>query len=491
MQSLCLPRGYKGFSIIWEIPMSETKTIETRVPGFWSSLREAVMGTSQDFTEGAIERAIVLLAVPMVLEMCMESTFGVVDVFWVAHLGADAIATVGLTETCLMILFCIALGLSMGATAMVARRIGEKDEDAAGVVAVQAVVVGLVVSTITAVLGYIFASDLLRVMGGTENVVKIGSGYTRMIFAGSATIFLLFLINAVFRGAGDAATAMRVLWLANIVNICLNPCLIFGLGPFPHLGVTGSAVGTTIGRGIGVAFQLWILLSGRGRLVVRRSHWRLNLGVMVRLVRLSMNAIFQYFVQMASWIAVVRIIATFGSAAAAANTLAIKIIVFAILPSWGMSNAAATLVGQNLGAGKPERAELAVWRTGFYNMLFLGSVGLVFIAFAERIIGWFTGDPAVFPIAVSGLRLLSYGYVSYAYGMVITAAFNGAGDTFTPTVLNLVCFWACQIPVAWLLAFHTSLGPRGVFIAVVISDSLLALLGILCFRRGTWKKTVV
>jgi putative MATE family efflux protein len=454
-------------------------------------LREAVVGTRQDFTEGSIGRAIILLAVPMVLEMCMESLFGVVDVFWVAHLGADAIATVGLTETALTLLFVIALGLGMGATALVARRIGEKDEGAAAVVAVQAIAVGLLVSAVTAIVGYSYASDLLRVMGGSENVVRIGTGYTRMILAGSATIFLLFLINAVFRGAGDAATAMRALWLANIVNICLNPCLIFGLGPFPHLGVTGSAVGTTIGRGIGVAFQLWILLSGRGRLVVRGSHWRLNLGVMFRLVRLSLNAIFQYFVQMASWIAVVRIIASFGSAAAAANTLAIKIIIFAILPSWGMSNAAATLVGQNLGAGKPERAELAVWRTGFYNMLFLGSVGLVFIAFAEQIIGWFTSDPAVAPIAVSGLRLLSYGYVSYAYGMVVTAAFNGAGDTATPTLLNLISFWLFQIPIAWLLAFHTSLGPRGVFIAVVIGDTLLALLAILCFRRGKWKKVSV
>jgi putative MATE family efflux protein len=468
-----------------------SQVADAPVPGFWSSLREAIVGTTQDFTEGSIGRAIILLAVPMVLEMCMESLFGVVDVFWVAHLGADAIATVGLTETALTLLFVIALGLGMGATALVARRIGEKDEEAAAVVAVQAIAVGLLVSVVTAIVGYSYAPDLLRLMGGSENVVSIGTGYTRMILAGSATIFLLFLINAVFRGAGDAATAMRALWIANIVNICLNPCLIFGLGPFPHLGVTGSAVGTTIGRGIGVAFQLWVLLSGRGRLVVRSSHWRINLGVMLRLVRLSMNAIFQYFVQMASWIAVVRIIASFGSAAAAANTLAIKIIVFAILPSWGMSNAAATLVGQNLGAGKPDRAELAVWRTGFYNMLFLGSVGLVFIAFAEQIIGWFTSDPAVVPIAVSGLRLLSYGYVSYAYGMVVTAAFNGAGDTATPTFLNLISFWLCQIPIAWLLAFHTSLGPRGVFVAVVIGDSLLALLAILCFRRGKWKKIAV
>jgi putative MATE family efflux protein len=470
--------------------MSES-TIETRAPGFWSSLREALMGSSQDFTEGSIGRAIVLLAVPMVLEMCMESLFGVVDVFWVAHLGANAITTVGLTETGLTLVYVIALGLGMGATALVARRVGEKDEAAAGVVAVQAILAGLLIAALAAGLGYSLAPNLLRVMGGSEDVVQTGVGYTRMIFGGSATIFLLFLINAVFRGAGDAATAMRALWLANIVNICLNPCLIFGIGPFPRLGVTGSAVGTTIGRGAGVLFQLWILTSGRSRLRVRPAQIRLDLAVMLRLVRLSLSAMFQYLVQMASWIGLVRIMASFGSAAVAANTLAIRIIVFAILPSWGMSNAAATLVGQNLGAGKPDRAERSAWLTGFYNMLFLGGIGLVFIAFADQIIGLFTHDPAVVPLAVSGLRLLSYGYVSYAYGMVMTAAFNGAGDTVTPTILNLVCFWVCQIPVAWFLAFHTSLGPRGVFLTVVISDSLLALLSILLFRRGTWKQTRV
>jgi len=471
--------------------MSDAQALEARVPGFWRSLRDAVMGTTHDYTDGSIGRAIVLLAVPMVLEMCMESLFGVVDVFWVAHLGADAITTVGLTETSLLVIFVIAMGLSMGATAMVARRIGEKDEASAGVVAVQAIIVGLVVSSIIAVLGYTYAPQLLEVMGASPAVVKLGSGYTRMILGGSATIFLLFLINAVFRGAGDAAIAMRVLWLANLVNICLNPCLIFGVGPFPKLGVTGSAVGTTIGRGIGVLFQIWMLTSGRGRIALHLSQLRADFEVMYRLVRLSLNAIFQFLVQMASWIGVVRIIATFGSAATAANTLAIRIIVFAILPSWGLSNAAATLVGQNLGAGKPDRAEQSVWRTGFYNMLFLGGVGLIFIAFAEKIIGLFTSDPAVAPLAVSGLRLLSYGYISYAYGMVITAAFNGAGDTATPTVLNLICFWVCQIPLAWILAFRTSLGPRGVFIAVVVGDSLLALFGILLFRRGKWKKTVV
>jgi putative MATE family efflux protein len=472
--------------------MSESSsTIQVRTPGLWSSLREAVMGTSQDFTEGSIGRAILLLAVPMVLEMSMESLFGVVDVFWVSRLGADAVATVGLTETALVVVFVIALGLSMGATALVARRMGEKDERAAGLVAVQAIAVGLVVSGTTAVFGYFFAPNLLHIMGGSDSVVKLGSGYTRMILSGSTTIFLLFLINAVFRGAGDAAIAMRVLWIANLVNIGLNPCLIFGLGPFPRLGVTGSAVGTTIGRGVGVLLQLWVLTSGRGRLSLHVSQLRVDLLVMWRLIRLSLNAIFQYMVQMASWIGMVRIIASFGSGATAAYTVAFKVIIFAILPSWGMSNAAATLVGQNLGAGKPARAESSVWRTGLYNMLFLGCVGLLFIVFAPQIIALFTTDPVVGPLAVSALRLFSCGNVSYSYGMVITAAFNGAGDTATPTGLNLLCFWLCQIPLAWALAFHTGLGPNGVYVAVVVSDSLLAALGILLFRRGKWKQVKV
>ena len=328
-------------------------------------------------------------------------------------------------------------------------------------------------------------------MGGSEDVVRIGSGYTRMMFGGSATIFLLFLINAVFRGAGDAATAMRALWIANIVNICINPCLIFGIGPFPRLGVTGSAVGTTIGRGIGVVFQLWMLVSGRSRLAVGARQIRLDLAVMLRLIRLSVSAVFQYMVQMASWIGLVRIMASFGSAAVAANTLAIRVIIFALLPSWGMSNAAATLVGQNLGAGKPKRAEQSVWRTGFYNMLFLGGVGLIFIVFADPIIGLFTNDPSVAPLAAQGLRIFSYGYVSYSWGMVVTGSFNGAGDTFTPTMLNLFSFWMCQLPIAWTLAFHTGLGPRGVFVAAVTGDTVLAVTSILLFRRGTWKKTVV
>lgn len=425
----------------------------------------------------------------MVLEMCMESLFGLVDVFWVARLGSDAIATVGLTETALTLVFVIAIGLATGAAAVVARRIGEKDPAAAGEAAIQAIILGLVISTIVAVIGFIYAPGILRILGGSDSVVRTGTNYTRIIVAGSATVFLLFLINSVFRGAGDAAVAMRVLWLANLVNICLNPFLIFGWGPFPELGVAGSAVGTTIGRGTGVLFQLWILFSGKGRITVRRDLIRIDTAVMRTMLRLSVSAMFQYLVQMASWIAVVRIIAGFSSAAVAANTLAIKIVLFAILPSWGMSNAAATLVGQNLGAKKPDRAEDAVWRTGLFNMIFLGAIGVLFIAFAGPIIGLFTDDPEVAPIAVRGLRMLALGNVSYAYGMVMTAAFNGAGDTFTPTMLNLVSFWVVQIPLAYFLAIPLAMGPTGAWTAVLTADTLLAVLSIAIFREGKWKLT--
>lgn len=459
--------------------------------GLVSSLKEALLGSHQDFTEGSIERAIFLLAVPMVLEMCMESLFGVVDVFWVARLGADAITTVGLTESGLYVVFSIALGLAMAATAMIARRIGEKNEQAAAVVAVQAMVIGVVLAAVTGVIGFIYAPDLLRVMGATEPVVSRGTSYTRMILSGSITIYGLFIINAIFRGAGDAATAMKTLWFANAVNILLNPCLIFGLGPFPKMGLLGSAVGTTIGRGAGVIFQLWVLNSGRSRICVRQCDVRFDLEVIGRLIRVSSGAVVQYLVQMASWIGVVRIIASFGSAAVAANTLAIRIIVFAILPSWGMANAAATLVGQNLGAGKPERAEKAVWRTGVYNMVCLGIVGCLFLLFAGPIIRAFTQDPAVVPLAITAVQYFSYGYLSYALGMVLSQAFNGAGDTFTPTILNLVCFWVSQIPLAYFLAITAGMGPKGGYIAVVFSDTLLAVLATIWFRRGAWKKQVV
>ncbi|MEP7351942.1 MAG: MATE family efflux transporter [Acidobacteriota bacterium] len=458
---------------------------------FWSGLRDAIRGVHHDFTAGSINRAIFLLAVPMVLEMFMESLFGIVDVFWVAHLGPNAIATVGLTETALTLVFVIAIGLSVGATAVVARRTGEKDPVGASNAAMQGILLGLGVSLVVAFTGSFFASDILRVLGASPEVIRTGSNYTRTIFGGSATVFLIFLINAVFRGAGDAAIAMRVLWLANIVNICLNPCLIFGIGPFPALGVTGSAVGTTIGRGVGVAYQLYVLFTARGRISIPHTKIRVDLDVMKSMVKLSLSAMFQYFVQMASWIGLVRVLAGFSSAAVAANTLAIKIVLFVILPSWGMSNAAATLVGQNLGAGKPERAETCVWRTAWFNVALLGLTGLVFTFFAEPLIGVFTNDPDVVPIAVKGLRLLSYGNISYAMGMVLTAAFNGAGDTFTPTVLNLICFWAVQLPLAYALAVPVGMGPTGAWTAVLVGDTMLAGLAVVLFRQGKWKKVKV
>ena len=464
-----------------------TANAEVRSAGFWSSLREALAGTHQDFTEGNLDRAILMLAIPMVLEMAMESLFGVVDVFWVARLGEDAISTVGLTESLMTLVFAIAMGAGMAATAMVSRRIGEKDEAEAQVVAVQTIALGVFLSLITAVVGYQMAPALLGGMGATAEVVHFGSGYTRMYFAGITSLYLLFMVNAVLRGAGDAATAMRALWIANGVNILLNPCLIFGLGPFPHLGIVGSAVGTIVGRSIGVVYGIWMLTRGTGKLKVAWRRIQLDLEVMLRLVRLSLGGIFQYLVQMASWLVLVRMIATFGSAAVAANTLALRVIIFAILPSWGLSNAAATLVGQNLGAGKPERAETAVWRTGLYNMIFLGSIGVLFLLFAESIVHLFTSDPSVAPLAVKALRFFSCGNISYGYGMVTVQALNGAGDTRTPTLLNGVAFWAIQIPLAYLLAYHTSLGLAGAWVAVVTGDSALAVMGVLWFRTGRWR----
>src|SRR5579871_3333243 len=471
--------------------MNATNAVEVTAPGFWASLRDALAGTHQDYTEGPIGRAILLLAVPMVLEMCMESLFGVVDVFWVAHVGVDAIATVALTESGLTVLFAVALGLSMAATAMVARRIGEKNNKAAGVIAVQAIILGLIVSTITGVFGYIYAADLLRVMGASESVVRTGTNYTRVMMGGSASIFLLFLINAVFRGAGDAAIAMRVLWIANAVNIFLNPCLIFGLGPFPRLGVTGSAIGTTIGRGCGVLLQIWFLTRGKSRVVVHLNKIRLLPGLMLHLIRLSVGGTFQYLVGAASWIFLVRMTAVFGSAAIAGYTLALRIILFALLPSWGMANAAATLVGQNLGARKPERAEKSVFQAGFYNMIFLGLIAIVFIGFARPLIRLFTQEDEVVTMAAATLSTIAYGYVFYAWGMVVVQAFNGAGDTVTPTILNLLCFWAWQLPLAWFLAFKIGTGPHGIFLAICVAQSTLAVAGVIAFRRGTWKKQTV
>lgn len=460
--------------------------------GRWAGfLREAVVGSTQDFTEGSIRRAIFLLAVPMVLEMMMESLFGIINVFWVAHLGKEATATVGITESMLTMVFAVALGLSMATTATVARRIGEKDHHGASVAAVQSIILGVVASIPVAIIAISFAPQMFRLMGASQGVIASGTGYARVILGGNVVIMLLFLINAVFRGAGDASIAMRVLWIANAINIVLDPCLIFGLGPFPKLGVTGSAIATTIGRGTGVLFQLWFLFSRRGRVKVDWHRARLNVEVMLRMVRISLGGMSQFLVATASWLGLMRIVAEFGDAALAGYTVALRIIIFALLPSWGMSNAAATLVGQNLGAGKPSRAERSVWVTGFANMCFLGLVAITFITFAERLIGIFTTDPAVVPYGVAALRFISYGYIFYAYGMVMVQSFNGAGDTNTPTLINLCCYWLVQIPLAYTLAIPLQFGAKGVFVAITFAESLLAVVSVLIFRRGRWKTRVV
>ncbi len=450
-------------------------------------LREALAGTSQDFTEGSLSRAIALLSIPTVLEMAMESTFYLVDVFWVARLGSDAIAAVGLTESLLVLVFSVAMGLSMAATATVARRIGEKDPDGASVAATQAIWCGLAVSILCGIAGAVFAPQLLGLMHATPEVIAIGKRYTAVLLGGDVSIVMIFLINGVFRGSGDAATAMRTLWLSNFINLVLDPCLIYGLAGFPKLGVTGAAVATTTGRSIGVVYQLWVLFRGRGRVRLTRRHIRIDWPVLRRLAQLTRTSSMQYFVGMASWVSLARINASFGSAAAAGYTLAIRIIMFTILPSWGLSSAAATLVGQNLGARRPERSERAVWLAGGYNTVFLSLVGVLFFAGAPLVVRAFTDDPLVSGMAIDCLRFVSLGYPFYAWGMIMEQAFNGAGDTATPTWINLFCYWMFQIPLAWNLAHHTGLGPRGVYVAICSAESLVAAVSVVFFRRGRWK----
>jgi putative MATE family efflux protein len=459
--------------------------------GVWSTLREAVRGSSIDYTSAPLGRAIVMLAVPMVLEMAMESIFAVADVFWVAHLGADAVATVGLTESMMTIVYTLAMGLSIGATAIVARRVGERDREGAARAAVQAIVIGLIVSALMGAVGIRYGGALLRLMGGSESVVSSGSGFTRVLIGGNATVVLLFLINAVFRGAGDAVIAMRVLWIGNAINIGLGPCLIFGLGPFPALGVKGAAVATTIGRGTAVACQLAVLLSGRGRIGFRVRDMRVDPKVMAAMVRLSGTGTFQILLTTASYVVLIRILASFGSAMLAGYTIAIRVIIFGILPSYGVSNAAATMVGQNLGAGQPDRAERAVWTAARYNTVLLGVIGCIFVAAAHPIVGLFTDDALAQPFAVTSLRIVSLGFVFYGCGMVLTQSFNGAGDTWTPTFINVFIFWIFEIPLAWTLAYATRLGASGVPTSLAIAYSMLAVISAIVFRRGTWKRMKV
>jgi putative MATE family efflux protein len=464
---------------------------EAQQPSLWSSIREAVRGSHQDFTKGSLNRAILLLAIPMVLEMVLESLFAVVDVFWVGRVSSNAVATVGLTESLMLLIFAVGMGLSLSTTAMVARRIGEKDPEDAAVAGVQAIILGLVISVGVGVPAFIFAPELLKLMHASPEIVATGSGYARIALGGSGVVLLLFLNNAIFRGAGDAAIAMRLLWVSNIINLILDPCLIFGWGPFPKMGVTGAALATFTGRGIGVLYQFYRLMRGTERIRVLRRQIRVDLPVIWRLLRVSLTGIFQFLIAQTSWIGLVWIVGIFGADALAGYTIAIRIVIFAILPSWGLSNAAATLVGQNLGAKQPERAETSVWRTGLYNMAFLGGIGIGFILFAPQVVHIFTHDPAVVPLAVSCLRIVSTGNIAFSYGMVMLQAFNGAGDTVTPTIVNFFGCWLFEIPLAWWLAIRLGMHSNGVYWSIVIAEAAIAAASIILFRRGKWKQRMI
>ncbi len=470
---------------------SDVLPAATPQPSVWEAIREALAGAhGRDFTEGAIGRSIFILAVPMVLEMLMESIFAVVDVFVVAHLGAEAVATVGLTESMMTILYALAMGLSIGAGAMVARRIGEKNAEEAAHTAAQVVLFGAIIAATMGVVGALAAPTLLRVMGGSPQVLA-HSSFTRIMLGGNASVVLLFLLNAVLRSSGDAAIAMRVLWLANAINIVLCPTLVLGLGPVPALGIKGAAIATTIGRSVGVVFALSRLFRSGSRVRLRARHFAFDATVIARVVRLSSSATVQVFIGMVSWVGLVRILATFGSAALAGYTIGIRIIIFALLPSFGLANAAATMVGQALGANKPERAEQAVWTAGRYGMWFLGTVGALFVIFAPSIVSIFTREREVAHYAVSTLRTVALGFPFYAYGMVLTQSFNGAGDTQTPTYINLVVFWLFEIPLAWVLANTFHFGPQGAFAAATAAFCSLAVVSAVLFRRGGWKTRMV
>ncbi len=471
--------------------MTETKTIETRLQRIGRVLRQAVRGEEQEFTSGSIDRAIVLLSIPMILEMAMESLFAVVDAFFVAKVGVEAVATVGLTESVLTLVYSMGIGLSSAATAMVARRVGEGDREAAAKAGAQVILIALVISVLIAVPGFFFAEDILHLMASDQSVASTGHHFTRLMLTANLPILLLWMLNGIFRGAGDAATAMRALWIANGVNIVLCPLFIFGWGPVPAFGVLGSGIATTIGRSTGVLYQLWNLFEVGKIVKLRWQQFRPDGDIITRLLKLSAGSTGQYLIASASWIFMIYILGQISKEVTAGYTIAIRIVIFALLPAWGMANAAATLVGQNLGAGQPERAEKSAWRAGFFNMVFLACIGGFCLIAAPNLIQLFTHEPEVVHAGSLALRILAGGYVFYGWGMILSQAINGAGDTRTPTLLNFIFFWLIEAPLAALLALQLDWGQTGVYWSIVLAESGMAVAAMWVFRQGKWKTVKV
>jgi putative MATE family efflux protein len=457
----------------------------------WQAIKDAIRGTDADYTQIGLRRAIFLLAVPMILELVMESTFAVVDIYFVGKLGSSAVATVGLTETYLFMLYSVAMGLAMAVTAIIARRVGEKKAEDAGTAAVQSIFIAILCSIPFSIAGIFFAKDLLALMGADAWSLEHGYKFTQWMLGSNVVIVLLFVINAIFRGAGDAAIAMRVLWIANAFNLVLEPLFIFGWGPFPAFGIEGAGMATTLGRGIGVAIQLWTLFKAGKHIRIKLTQLYWDAKIILNIIKTSLGGVGQMIVAMTSWIFLMRILADVGSEAVAGSTIALRIMLFTLMPAWGLSNAASTLVGQNLGAGHPDRAESAVWKTGVYNMMFLVVVSVVYFTFNEELMTIFTDDPRVIAIGAEWLRILSYSYLVYGWWMVSGAAFNGAGDTKTPTKINLVFFWLIQIPLSYFLAIHLGWAHSGVFWGVFISETSVGLFTLWLFSRGKWKETKV
>lgn len=468
-----------------------TQLKSINIPALWIDIKEAIAGSDRDFTTDSIGKALLILSIPMVLEMIMESIFAVVDIFFVSKLGANAVATVGITESSMTLVYALGMGLSTATTALVARRVGEKKTEKAGIVAFQAIVSGLIVSILISIPGIIYAKEFLLLMGASEEMAEAGYLFPAIMFGGNAVIMLLFIINAIFRSSGDAAVSMRVLIFANLINIILDPLLIFGVGPFPELGLKGAAVATTTGRGLAVCYQFYLLFYGNKRIRLELQHLKIKLKVMLQLFKLGAGGILQYIIATSSWIALYRIIAVLGSEVMAGYTISIRIVVFVLLPSWGLSNAASTLVGQNLGAKQPERAERTVWITAYANIVLLGLVGIILVIFPEAFIRLFISDPNVITNGAVSLRIISIGFVSYAVGMVLTQAFNGSGDTVTPTRINLFCFWMFEIPLAYLLAIVFDMKIYGIAIAIVAAETAMTITAWYYFRKGKWKTVKV